>query len=120
MKYFKLLCIVIAILITIPVYCKEHISLYGKWVKSQRSLVNDLPIHAWIEDTNEELSLSFDKDLGNISVTISDSFGTILYNKIINTNEYSSFIIPIKNIEGECVLSITDGKNNIFGQFFIN
>ena len=120
MKYFKLLCIVIAILIAIPVYCKERILLYGKWAQSQRSLVNDLPIHAWVEDGDKQLLLFFDNKLGDIYVTISDLFGTIQYNQVVSTNESSSFTIPIKDMEGECTLSITDGKNNIFGQFSIN
>lgn len=120
MKYLKLLLIMIAVLITIPVYSKSRIYFYGKWTTSQRSQIKDLPIHAWIEDNNEELSLFFDNNLGIVYITITDSFGKVLCNQTVDTSEIPSFIISMDNIEGECILSITDGKNQIYGQFSIN
>lgn len=121
MKYFRILSVIIvSILITVPIYSKQCINFRGTWGKAQRSFGNELPVHACIEDTNKELSLFFDNDLGDIYITISDSFGIILYNQVVNTNELYSFAIPIKDMEGEYILSITSGKNNIFGQFSIN
>lgn len=119
MKCSKLLCIVIAILIAIPMYGKKKISIRGIWGKSEKSLIYDLPIQAWIEDSNEELSLFFDNDLGTIYVTIKDSLDTIIYNQDVNTKEISSFVIPLNDIKGDYILSITDGNNQIYGQFSI-
>lgn len=105
---------------TVSVYSKQHVHLGGRWDKVQRSLVNDLPIQAWVEDGNEQLSLFFENDLGDVHVTVSDSSGAILYDQIIHTNESSSVTIPVKDVEGDCMLSVTDGKNHVFGEFSIN
>lgn len=106
-------------LITTSVYSKRNINLSGKWHKIRKSLENELPIQAWIEDNNEHVSLFFEDNLGNVYVTVSDSSGTILYDQVIHTDEFSSIIIPVKDMEGECMLSITDGKNHVFGEFSI-
>lgn len=105
---------------TVSVYSKQYVHLGGRWDKVQRSLINDLPIQAWVEDGNEHLILFFKDNLGDVCVTVFDSSGTIMYDQVIHTNEFASVTIPVKDMEGECTLSITDGKNNIFGQFSIN
>ncbi len=122
MKYFRILgMMIITMLITIPVFAKQSIKLDGKWSKSERSLETDLPIHAWVEDSNEHISLFFEDDLGDVYVTVSDSFGTILYDQVIHTSGSSSVTIPVKEVEGECTLSVTGGKDNhVFGEFSIN
>ena len=67
MKYFRILgMMIITMLITIPVFAKQSIKLDGKWSKSERSLETDLPIHAWVEDSNEHISLFFEDDLGDV------------------------------------------------------
>lgn len=121
MKYLRFLTIVFMVMVTtVSVSASKNIKLNGCWNQTERSLVNGLPIHAWVEDNKEQLSLFFDSDLGYVSVKITDPFGTILYNQVLNTDKSSSFIIPIKDIERECVLSITDSKNTVYGQFSIN
>lgn len=121
MKYFRFLGIaIIAILMIIPVFAKRDIHLKGDWRKIKRSLVTELPIHAWVEDSYEHIFLFFEDDLGDVHVTVSDSSGKILYDQVIHTNESSSATIPIKDMEGECMLSVTDGKNHVFGEFSIN
>ena len=121
MKHFRFLGIaIISLLIAIPVFAKSPICLKGKWDKVERSLEMNLPIHAWVEDNNEHISLFFEDDLGDFYVTVSDSSGKILYNQVIHTNESSSVTIPVKDVEGDCMLSVTDGKNRVFGEFSIN
>lgn len=107
-------------LITVSVYSKQNIHFNGHWHRIERSLINDLPIKAWVEDSNEHLILFFKDNLGDVCVTVSGPSGPILYDQVIHTNEFASLTIPVKDMEGECTLSITDGKNNIFGQFSIN
>ena len=120
-RYFRfLVTIIFLIMFTVSVYSKQYVHLGGRWDKVQRSLINDLPIQAWVEDGNEPLILFFKDNLGDVCVTVSDSSGTILYDQVIHTNEFASIMIPVEDMEGECMLSITDGKNNIFGQFSIN
>lgn len=121
MKYFRFLGIVVlTMLLIVPVFAKQNIHLKGKWNKIKRSLETELPIHAWVEDSYEHISLFFEDDLGDVHVTVSDSSGKILYDQVIHTNESSSATIPIKDMEGECMLSVTDGKNHVFGEFSIN
>ena len=73
-----------------------------------------------MEDSNEHIFLFFEDDLGDVHVIVSDSFGTILYDQVIHTNESSSVTIPVKDVEGECMLSVMDGENHVFGEFSIN
>ncbi len=121
MKYFRILgMMIITMLITIPVFAKQSIKLDGKWSKSERSLKTDLLIHAWVEDSNEHISLFFEDDLGDVYVTVSDSSGKILYEQVVHTSGSSSVTIPVMDMEGECNLSVTDGKNHVFGEFSIN
>lgn len=121
MKYFSFWGIaIISMLITVPVFAKQHISLKGDWGRVERSLETDLPIHAWVEDSNEHISLFFEDDLGDVHVTVSDPSGKILYDQVIHTNGSSSVTIHVKNMEGEYMLSVTDGKNHVFGEFSIN
>lgn len=101
-------------------FSKKNISFSGKWIKYQKSPINELPIHAWIEDGNEELSLSFDKDLGTVYITVTDSFGNQLYYQSLETKDETSLVIPMNGDKGEYMLSITDGRNKIYGQFSIN
>lgn len=120
-KYFRfLVTIIFLIMFTVSVYSKQYVHFGGRWDKVQRSLINDLPIKAWVEDDNEHLTLFFKDNLGDVCVTVSDSSGTILYDQVIYTDESSSVTIPIKDMEGECILSVTDGKNHVFGEFSIN
>lgn len=101
------------------IHSKNQVSLYGKWIITKRALVNELPIHAWIEDSSEELSLSFDKDLGTVHISVIDSFGNQLYYQSLDTKDETSLVIPINKEKGEYMLSITDGRNKIYGQFSI-
>ena len=41
-------------------------------------------------------------------------------NKVVHTSGSSSVTIPVMDMEGECNLSVTDGKNHVFGEFSIN
>lgn len=121
MKYFRFFGIVIiTMLMTIPVFAKRSIHFKGNWRRIEKSLENDLPIHAWVEDSTEELSLSFDKDLGTVYITVTDSFGNQLYYQSLETKDETSLIIPMNGDKGEYMLSITDGRNKIYGQFSIN
>lgn len=116
----KILCIIAALFITTSGFCHKPVKFRGSWDRINKSITKNLPIHAWIEDNNEELSLFFDNNLGIVYITITDSFGKVLCNQTVDTSEIPSFIISMDNIEGECILSITDGKNQIYGQFSIN
>lgn len=116
----KVLLIIVALFITISGFGHKHVRFHGSWDRLSKSITKDLPIHAWIEDNNEEISLFFDNNLGTVFITITDSFGNVLCNQTVDTSKMPSFIIPMNNIKGECILSITDGKNQIYSQFSIN
>lgn len=115
----KVVCLVVVLFIAISGFANKAIEFHGAWSKRSKAIVYNPPIQAWIENSNEELSLFFDNDLGTIYVTIKDSLGTIIYNQDVNTKEISSFVIPLNDIKGDYILSITDGNNQIYGQFSI-
>lgn len=115
----RVLCIIAALFITISGFANRFVLFNGAWDSMTKSIVKDLPIHAWLEDGNEQLSLSFDKDLGTVYITVTDSFGNQLYYQSLETKDETSFVIPINKEKGEYMLSITDGRNKIYGQFSI-
>lgn len=118
MKNVKFMGIVmVAIFVAIPVFARKQINLKGDWNNVTKSLKSELPIHAWVEDDNGHVSLFFEGDLGDVHVTVSDLSGTILYNQIVHANAFSLVTISVKNMVGECTLSITDGKNLVLGEF---
>lgn len=96
------------------------IPIYGKWVRHQKSVGKDFPIEASIEEGSKELLLQFHENLGLVYVTVTNSLGEIVYTEAVETKNVSTHIIQLDDTaKEECVLSVTDGRNEVYGEFSI-
>lgn len=116
MKLLRLLFVVVALLSVVPCFGKQ-IPLRGKWEKTKKSISIDLPMDASMEEGSEELVLNFYEDVGLVYVIVTSSTGEI-YKERVDTGNISSLVISL-NGRGESLLQITDGFNNVYGEFSI-
>lgn len=122
MKALKLLLVVIIFLISSnPCFAERKVELNGDWDGRKKSIVQELPLKASIEDSSKELSLQFFENLGTVYVTVINASGEIVYNQSVETEAVSSFVIHLDSVEkGEYMLSVTDGANEVHGQIIIH
>lgn len=120
MKNLKHLCIVLALL-SISLSCfAQPIKMYGRWNTRQKSIIQDIPIGASIDESSKQLTLQFYKNLGLVYVTVTNCSGEIVYREAVETKNVPSFIIQLDDTaKEECILSITDGRNDVYGTFVI-
>lgn len=116
MKRAKLLCLVMAMLCAIPCFGKR-VPINGHWREQKKSIIIDLPFEATFEESSNTLLLNFQDDLGMLHVTITDMEGKVVYNESLVTSEISDLTIPLDGLCDGGVLSITDGINNVYGNF---
>lgn len=114
------MAILLACCMAVPLSAKRKILLRGQRPPVKRS-IDIYPIQAFVEERTKTLLLEFTDDLGSLSVTVSDMNGNIVYTNVIEgVNNTSMDILLDPKVEGEFVLSITDGENELSGEFFIN
>lgn len=118
MKLLKLLFVVVALLSIVPCFGKQ-IPLRGNWEKTKKSISINLPMDASIEEGSGELIVNFHEDLGLVYVTVMSENGNIIYNAAVQTSEMTSWTLSLKELCEKGSLSITNGENNVFGDFSI-
>lgn len=116
MNQVKFVCLTIAMLCAIPCFGKK-VPLNGHWREQKKSIVIDLPIDASIEESSNSLQIYFYDNLGIVDVTITDVEGNVVYDKSLLTSEISNLAIPLSGLCDSGVLSITDGINDVYGNF---
>lgn len=116
MNQVKFVCLVIAMLCAIPCFGKR-VPLNGDWWRPHRSVIIDIPVDASIEESSNSLQIYFHDNLGIVDVTITDVEGNVVYDKSLLTSEISNLAIPLNGLCDSGVLSITDGINNVYGDF---
>lgn len=120
MQKYRLLFIVVALLVSLPCFAKKPVLLRGTWGKGLKSIVPNLPIQAWVEDNGKDLLLEFSAKLGTVQVTVSNQKGEIVYRQSVEADAMSSVMVPLdKPMEEGYLLSITDGKNVVYGNIII-
>lgn len=96
-------------------FCKKKVKMEGKWENSPKSITSTFPICGWLEDNNKDLLLEFSTNLGTVQVTVTNSSGEVVYNQSIATKP--SVVISLDEEIGEgATVSITDGKNLVYGE----
>lgn len=121
MGTLKLLFVIFVFsVISLPCFAERKIEMIGDWDGRKKTIPQELPIKASIEDSSKELSLQFSENLGPVNVTVMHASGEVVYNQIVETGSLSSFVIHLNFIEeGECTLSITDGVNEVRGEIVV-
>ena len=117
MKQFKLLSVAIALFCAMPCFGKP-IDLHGQW-KHKKSIEIKLPMDASVEEGSKELVVNFHEDLGDVRVIFTSSTGEVIYNEKVQTRDITFLIVPL-DYQGMGMVQITDGYNNIYGEFVNN
>lgn len=111
----KLGSLIFVLAISFPCFAKKNIEFKGNFDKKVKSITFEYPICGWLEDNNKDLLLEFSTNLGTVQVTVTNSFGEVVYNQSIVTKP--SVVISLDEEIGEgATVSITDGKNLVYGE----
>lgn len=116
MKVFrKIGCLLLIAAFSFPCFAKKRINLEGRWSDRFRTILPDqLPIQAWVGDSNKDLILEFSTNLGTVEVTVTNSAGKVVYKQFIEAK--SSIIISLEEeMTAKSFILITDGINIISG-----
>ena len=119
MKALRFVLIGMALFCVIPCFGKKRIDFRGDWIHESKSISIELPMEAFIEETEESIMIDFHKNIGKVYVTITDKYGIILFEKEVQTSDTPSLVIPYddKNIN-QGMIQITDGYNKVYGYFY--
>lgn len=107
------------IFICIPSFARRvSFHEHGGWRERQRSISLDIPIKADINETSKVLSLEFLEYVGDVLVTVVDTNGNVVYEEVVDTQNVSSYIIPLgEEAPGSYELSISESDNYAKGLF---
>ena len=114
-KMRKLITLMMAYLISIPVFAKQEIHWNGDWNTKGKSMTFEIPIIGYVEEITGELSLEFRKDLGDVEVTVTDTFGKTVYQETVSTGNTPTWTVILDESVQNGSVSITDGINWIHG-----
>lgn len=115
MNSIKLSLVLIAMFaIVIPCVARKNLRLSGMWEFREKSLDQKQPVFVTLDQ--EELFLRFLRDLGTVSVILTDASGETVSTTIVETQKMPCLSIQVPSI-GCFTLRITDGKNNIYSDF---
>jgi hypothetical protein len=66
------------------------------------------------------LSVYFDSPLGNATITVTDSFGQIIAQQVVDTNTTTEVLIPIDTWDtGDYIIIVRYGTTTLGGEFLI-
>ena len=110
MRVVKLFAVAIALLVVLPVFGKKGIIWNGEWKSAN-------PIIVWeTDEATEMLTLDFQRDLGDVRVSIMDANGNMVYQESVRTDVTPSVTISLAGLDvDDGTISITDGENLVFG-----
>lgn len=119
MRNSLLLTMVFVLFFTLSINAKgKKIKMDGSWVPTTRSVVPESPIDVEFDDETSLIYLQFVAYLGNVTVTVTNGNGNIVYNQICQGSYGMLLSIPMNSEPaGFYVISITDGTNYVSGQF---
>ncbi len=115
-KMKRLIALVMACLISIPVLAKREIHFAGDWNITRKSINSNIPIKGNIEETTGELTLEFAEDLGDIVVTVTDASGKTVYQETVTTGNTPTWTVFLDESVQNGTVSITDGINLVYGE----
>ena len=82
-----------------------------------RSISEELPVEAWVEDNNKELLFEFSGNLGTVQVTVTNSAGRTVYSQIVDTSDTSTWVVTLSEVQNTgMVVSVSSGENLIYGE----
>ncbi len=115
-KMKRLIALVMACLISIPMIAKQKIEWRGSWVIKGKSITSSIPVIGNVEETTGELTLAFTEDLGDVVVTVTDTFGKTVYQETVTTGNTPNWTVFLDESVQNGTVSITDGINLVYGE----
>ncbi len=110
MRVVKLFAVAIALLVVLPVFGKKGIIWNGEWKSANPIIVGET------DEATEMLTLDFQRDLGDVIVSIMDASGNLIYQESVQTDVTPSVTISLDGLDvDDGTISITDGENLVFG-----
>lgn len=112
----KLGCLIFILALSLPCFARKKIDLDGEWGHKIKSIFSELPVQAWVEDSNKDLLLEFSVDLGMVKVTVTNQAGEVVYNQFVKANVMSTMLISLdEKVRNGYALAITNSENCICG-----
>ena len=75
-------------------------------------------ITAEVSITDSEITLNFDHSIGLSTLSLTDEYGTLVYQETVNVTSVLFFQIPIDLLEnGNYLLTVTNVNGSIYGAF---
>lgn len=111
----KLGSLILVLAISLPCFAKKEVEFKGNFNKKLKTSTSEFPIRGWVEDNNKDLLLEFSTNLGTVQVTVTNSEGEVVYHQFVVTKP--SVVISLdEEIREGATVSITDGKNLVYGE----
>lgn len=115
-KMKRLIALVMACLISIPMIAKQKIEWRGRWVIKGKSITSSIPVIGNVEETTGELTLAFTEDLGDVVVTVTDASGKTVCQETVTTGNTPTWTVFLDESVQNSTVSITDGINLVYGE----
>ena len=115
MKLTKWIIMAVACIVTVPAFGEKKIDFIGEWDKFKKTIL-EIPIEGNIEETTGELSLVFTEDIGDVTVTVTDKNGNIVYQESVATGNTSSWSMILDQSVKEGKVTVTDGYNSVYAE----
>lgn len=110
MNKVKHVLVAMALMLAFPAFGEKDIIWDGEWKSGNPIIV------CTMDDVSDQLTLDFQKDLGDVVVSIMDASGNILYQEWVQADVNTSVTLSLKGLKtGGGTISVTDGENIVFG-----
>jgi len=114
-----LIVITLSMIVTLPCSAKKKVEMSGNLTPSTRSISDNPPIQAWIEDDNQSLQLECSANLGVLKVSVTNENGEIICSQEVYATSGSTFQISLNRpAEIGDTLIITNNYNTLYGDLY--
>lgn len=115
MNLFKVLGLAIALAYVLPCF-GEGKDDEGDW-RHKKTAPPRESMKIYVDEVRNELIVNFHADLGSVMVEVTNADGMVVYQEQVETGDVPTLVIPLIDTN-EGTLRITDGINNVYGEFF--
>ncbi|WP_455666277.1 DUF3244 domain-containing protein [Phocaeicola sp.] len=118
MNKLKTILAIIALMIPLLLCAKGRKIQLEKLSIGHRSVVETIPVEAYIDDNNKELTIEFSQDWEPVTIEIRSKEGCVVYRNLYMPYSNSTLSTSLDNIPaGVYELTISDEKIELVGEF---
>lgn len=108
------LLVVMILLSCLSGYAKKAIPLEGLYRYEQNF------VEAYIDDTNKELTVQFNEDIGSVCIVVVDDKGNVIYNEVVeSSDDFVEKISLYKVLKGDYILCLSSNRYELVGKFIV-